>query len=200
MFARDCFAVILSGRHVGQPLSFHFPCHVDRMGDISLWFCEIHWQTQTNRDPHGTNLVSATCDLSLFVLSNWTFVDALCRDVPLRFCSPVIASPAFPWADTPVCPFYISAAFVVVSKERGESIKTWHVLILLIEETKFSLFECWLLKNAYFCNVNGEKATSTREQRKFTCFAERKWFHVIKPLTFEKHFAQVQILKSPNFS
>ena len=24
--------------------------------------------TQTNRDPHGTNLVSATCDLSLFVL------------------------------------------------------------------------------------------------------------------------------------
>ena len=40
----------------------------------------------------------------------------------------------------------------------------------------------------------GEKATSKREQRKFTCFAEQKWFHVINPLTFEKHFAQVSRL------
>ena len=62
------------------------------MGDISYVALEIHWQTQTNRDPHGTNLVSATCDLSLFVLfevlwqclhlqalSNWTFGATLCR-------------------------------------------------------------------------------------------------------------------------
>ena len=26
------------------PLRFHRTCHIDRMGDISLWFCEIHWQ------------------------------------------------------------------------------------------------------------------------------------------------------------
>ena len=50
------------------------------------------------------------------------------------------------------------------------------------EETKFSLFEHWLLKNVYLSGVGGEKATSKREQRRFTCFAEQKWFHVINPL------------------
>ena len=25
-------------------LDAHWICHIDRMGDISLWFCEIHWQ------------------------------------------------------------------------------------------------------------------------------------------------------------
>ena len=39
-----------------------------RMWEVSNIVLEIHWQTQTNRNPHGTNLVSATCDLSLFVL------------------------------------------------------------------------------------------------------------------------------------
>ena len=31
----------LLGRHIGLPLRFHRWCHIDRMGDISLWFCEI---------------------------------------------------------------------------------------------------------------------------------------------------------------
>ena len=25
-------------------LDAYWICHIDRMGDISLWFCEIHWQ------------------------------------------------------------------------------------------------------------------------------------------------------------
>ena len=33
--------VALLGRHIGLPLRFHRTCHIDRMGDISLWFCEI---------------------------------------------------------------------------------------------------------------------------------------------------------------
>ena len=33
---------VLLGRHIGLPLHFHRTCHIDRMGDISLWFREIH--------------------------------------------------------------------------------------------------------------------------------------------------------------
>ena len=58
----------------------------------------------------------------------------------------------------------------------------FYSLYYSIEETKFSLFEHWLLKNVYLSGVGGEKATSKREQRRFTCFAEQKWFHVINPL------------------
>ena len=39
-----------------------------------------------------------------------------------------------------------------------------------------------------FAMLMGEKATSKREQRKFTCFAEQKWLHVINPS------AQISIL------
>ena len=58
---------------------------------------------------------------------------------PSRFCSPVIALQAFSWADTSVSPYVAGDFIAVVSKERSES--TSHLLILFVEETKFSLFE-----------------------------------------------------------
>ena len=40
---RFCGFVISRLLRVADP-DAHWICHIDRMGDISLWFCEIHWQ------------------------------------------------------------------------------------------------------------------------------------------------------------
>ena len=86
-----------------QHFKTHHLCHIDRMGDISCFVLEIHWQTQTNRDPHGTNLVSATCDPSLFVLSNRTFVTAFCRDniIDVSVMSNLVWDISMPFAEIP---------------------------------------------------------------------------------------------------